>query len=50
MSNIWGKYGNIQNSFIKEGAGISFFFFVFFYFGGGGGGARGVLFSPGQVY
>ena len=31
------EYGNIQNAFTKEGAGVSFFFF--FFFGGGGGGA-----------
>ena len=33
------EYGNIQNAFTLEGAGVSFFFF----FGGRGGG----LFSPG---
>ena len=31
------EYGNIQNAFTKEGAGVSFFFF--FFFGRGGGGA-----------
>ena len=29
------EYGNIQNAFTKEGAGVSFFFFL----GGGVGGA-----------
>ena len=33
------EYGNIQNAFTKEGAGVSFFFFFFFFLGGGGGGA-----------
>ena len=37
------EYGNIQNAFTKEGAGVSFFFF----FGRGGGGG---YFSPEQVY
>ena len=36
------EYGNIQNAFTKEGAGVSFFFFFFFFFLGGG-----VLFFPG---
>ena len=40
------EYGNIQNAFTKEGAGVSFFFFFFFWGGGGGGG----YFSPEQVY
>ena len=35
------EYGNIQNAFTKEGAGVSFFFFFFFFWGGGG------LFFPG---
>ena len=35
------EYGNIQNAFTKEGAGISFFFL-----GGGGRGGEG-LFFPG---
>ena len=35
------EYGNIQNAFTKEGAGVSFFFF--FFLGGGGG----ELFFPG---
>ena len=30
------EYGNIQNAFTKEGAGVSFFFFFFFFLGGGG--------------
>ena len=38
------EYGNIQNAFTKEGAGVSFFFFVG---GGGGGGRGGCYFSPG---
>ena len=38
------EYGNIQNAFTKEGAGLSFFF------GGGGGGGRGGYFSQEQVY
>ena len=38
------EYGNIQNAFTKEGAGVSFFFS----FGGSGGG--GGYFSPEQVY
>ena len=37
------EYGNIQNAFTKEGAGVSFFFFL----GGGGGGC---YFSPEQDY
>ena len=37
------EYGNIQNAFTKEGAGVSFFVCVC---GGGGGG----YFSPEQVY
>ena len=41
------EYGNIQNAFTKEGAGVSFFFFFFFFGGGGGGGG---YFSPEQVY
>ena len=36
------EYGNIQNAFTKEGAGVSFFFFL--RWGGGG------YFSPEQVY
>ena len=32
------EYGNIQNAFTKEGAGVSFFFFFFLGGGGGGGG------------
>ena len=39
------EYGNIQNAFTKEGAGISFFFLG----GGGEGGGRG-SFSQEQVY
>ena len=35
------EYGNIQNAFTKEGAGVSFFFFL-------GGGV--CYFSPEQVY
>ena len=38
------EYGYIQNTFTKEGAGVSFFFFFFFLGGGGGGGG---LFFPG---
>ena len=44
------EYGNIQNAFTKEGAGVSFFFFFFFgggVGGGGGGGRGGLLFFPG---
>ena len=36
------EYGNIQNAFTKEGAGVSFFFL----WGEGGG----CYFSPEQVY
>ena len=38
------EYGNIQNAFTKEGAGVSFFFF--FWGGGGGwvGGGGGAIF------
>ena len=42
------EYGNIQNAFTKEGAGVSFFFFVGG--GGGGGGEGGAIFPPEQVY
>ena len=50
--NIKDKYGNVQNAFTKEGAGVSLFFFFFvFCLGGGGGGGGGVdCFSPEQVY
>ena len=42
------EYGNIQNAFTKEGAGVSFFFFFFLGGGGwGGGGGGGGLFFPG---
>ena len=41
------EYGNIQNTFTKEGAGVSFFFFFFL---GGGGGGGGGYFSLEQVY
>ena len=34
------EYGNIQNAFTKEGAGVSFFFF----WGGGGGEGGGAIF------
>ena len=37
------EYGYIQNTFTKEGAGVSFFFF---WGGGGGGGGGGGLFFP----
>ena len=40
------EYGNIQNAFTKEGAGVSFFFGG----GGGGGGGEGSYFFPEQVY
>ena len=44
------EYGNIQNAFTKEGAGVSFFFFFLGGGGGVGGGWRGGYFSPEQVY
>ena len=40
------EYGNIQNAFTKEGAGVSFYFLFFF----GGGGRGGAIFPPQQVY
>ena len=51
--NIKGKYGNVQNAFTKEGAGVSLFFVVvfllllllLFFFGGWGD-----CFSPERVY
>ena len=46
VSEYLGKYGDIQNAFTKEGAGVSVFF-VFFW---GGGGGEGDYFSPEQVY
>ena len=38
------EYGNIQNAFTKEGAGVSFSFF--FFFGEAGGGGGGGYFPP----